>query len=169
MKFSIENTKFGISLRASSTQPKILSLTTEHAFEVLNIIKEQSSKGTPQWSVQQVTDELRTAESLGLFLDSHLCAFVLFKILVPEQIDISFLATKVSVQRQSLMSKLIGELVLKLRDSSPFDAELWLEVHEQNLAARALYEKLSFAEVGTRQHYYSDSGHAILYSLKLKP
>ncbi len=155
-------------MQANSVVPIILNLRPEHAFEVAHIIKEQNSKGTPEWSVGQVTDELKNSDGLGLFVDSRLCAFILFKTLVPEQIDISFLATRVSFQRQALMSRLLHELILKMRDSSPFDAELWLEVHHQNLAARALYEKLGFREVGTRQHYYSDSGHAILYSLKLK-
>jgi ribosomal protein S18 acetylase RimI-like enzyme len=156
-------------LPANLTESKILRLTSENAFQVSNIIKEQSSRGTPQWNITQINDEITQGESLGIFTNSGLCAFVLFKVLIPEQIDISFLATAVSSQRQGVMSLLLQELVLRLRHSSPFDAELWLEVHDKNLGARALYDKLGFREVGTREHYYSDSGHAILYSLKLKP
>jgi len=45
-----------------------------------------------------------------------------------------------------------------------------LEVRESNLAARGLYEKQGFREVGRRPAYYKNPAEdAILYTLRLQP
>ena len=45
----------------------------------------------------------------------------------------------------------------------------WLEVRPSNLAARSLYEKAGFKEVGRRPHYYDDTHEdAIIMSVPVK-
>ena len=45
--------------------------------------------------------------------------------------------------------------------------EIWLEVRESNLAARALYAKCEFEESGRRRDYYDDGEDAILMKREL--
>ncbi len=45
--------------------------------------------------------------------------------------------------------------------------EVWLEVHEDNKAAVAFYERIGFNQVSTRQGYYPDGKRAINYSLSV--
>jgi ribosomal-protein-alanine N-acetyltransferase len=45
----------------------------------------------------------------------------------------------------------------------------WLEVRPSNLAARSLYKKAGFREVGRRVRYYTDTSEdAIIMSMALK-
>lgn len=77
--------------------------------------------------------------------------------------EISILATLRSVQRQGIMSALLKQLI----DGPCQGRELWLEVHEANVAARNLYEKLGFQQTGLRRNYYSDGASAFLMNLKV--
>lgn len=85
-------------------------------------------------------------------------AFVIYQD-TGEALDISVLATDPSVQKQGRMKELLKTLL----DSKEGDRKVWLEVHEQNLAARNLYEKLGFTVQGRRTKYYRDGSDAILY------
>ena len=45
---------------------------------------------------------------------------------------------------------------------------LFLEVRENNTAARKLYEKTGFVEVGMRKNYYSNpTENAVLYKMEI--
>ncbi len=44
---------------------------------------------------------------------------------------------------------------------------VWLEVREGNVAARRLYEKRGFGEVGRRPNYYPDGETALVLQLKI--
>lgn len=142
-------------------------LEIKDAIQVFEVIQSLRSPGVPHWTLAQVQDEIRGAESLAFLGGEHLCAFVLFQKVTLEQAEISYLASAPLFQKQGHMTKLLQELLGNLIRESV--SELWLEVHEKNSNARALYEKLNFKQVGLRKRYYSDQGDAILYSLKLKP
>jgi ribosomal-protein-alanine N-acetyltransferase len=58
------------------------------------------------------------------------------------------------------MEKLMRHLI----DSKGQGRELWLEVHEVNVSAQNLYEKLGFRLSGRRPRYYKDGATALLYS-----
>ena len=147
------------------------TLSTSHVSQIFEIMQNVTALGAPRWNLSQIEGELGGSGShgLGLFIGEDLAAFILFRKLLPEQSEISYLASGKLFQNQGIMTKLFKKFRAELEKSAPANGEIWLEVHEQNLAARALYDKLGFKAVGRRNHYYSDSGHAILYSLKLKP
>ena len=90
--------------------------------------------------------------------------------LVARQIDaeweIENVAVATSVRRRGLGTSLVGEL-LRLAHSQAAKA-VFLEVRESNRAARALYEKCGFTEIGHRKRYYqSPEEAAALYRLDL--
>ena len=80
--------------------------------------------------------------------------------------EILLLLTHPKKKRAGLMKILLSEVVKDLGLSHK--EEIWLEVHESNLAARNLYKNSGFIEVGSRSKYYSDGGNAILCSFFLK-
>ncbi len=141
----------------------ILPLTPADAPEVSRIIDSVHLLAEvpigPRWSSQQVDEECR---GLGWILrdsSNRLAAFVLLRDAVSAW-EITFLATAVEVQRCGHMRKLLAHLVAIL----PKGQALWLEVHEDNVAAQHLYEVVGFQKVGHRPSYYSDGGAAILYN-----
>jgi ribosomal-protein-alanine N-acetyltransferase len=48
-------------------------------------------------------------------------------------------------------------------------SRILLDVHEKNLAARNLYEKLGFTLVGRRPKYYPDGDQALVLERDLTP
>lgn len=135
------------------------TLQVSDAAEIHRLLGE-STGVVPVWSESQVVDVVRQHSAFGLRDAGGIAAFVLFREL-PGAREILHLATAVRVRRQGYMVRLLRFL----RDGLKPGEALWLEVHEGNHAARALYEKLGFREVGRRPRYYSDSGAAILYNL----
>ena len=86
----------------------------------------------------------------------------LWKIL--DEGQITNIAVLPDYRRRGIADKLINALISSTSDIKSYT----LEVRESNTAARALYEKLGFAVVGTRKGYYSDNGeNAILYARAL--
>ncbi len=69
-------------------------------------------------------------------------------------------------RRQGMAKKLLS---LYFEDAKQEGANtLFLEVREQNLAARRLYEAIGFEQIGTRKHYYSNPKEdAVLYQIQL--
>ncbi len=67
--------------------------------------------------------------------------------------------------RRGIANELLRELIR--RAASEAAPAILLEVRESNLAARGLYEKQGFREVGRRRAYYRDPAEdAILYALR---
>ena len=72
--------------------------------------------------------------------------------LVGAECEIENVAVTGSARRRGLGSRLLGEFMDTVRSRE--GREIWLEVRESNLAARALYEKWAFTESGRRKGYY---------------
>lgn len=76
--------------------------------------------------------------------------------IVGKQIDHEYEIENVAVlgpaRRRGLGSRLLGKFLDMVRGRG--GREIWLEVRESNLAARALYEKWAFVEAGRRKAYY---------------
>jgi ribosomal-protein-alanine acetyltransferase len=70
---------------------------------------------------------------------------------------------QVAVVDQARRTGLGRGLMLELeRRSAPADTA-WLEVREDNVAARALYESLGYGYVATRARYYEDGCNALVF------
>lgn len=111
------------------------------------------------WPQDLLGAEMATAEAVGAFENNVLIGFVLYREL-PEAFEISLVASHPQYRRRGAMEKVIEHLV----NAKGQERELWLEVHEENVPAQKLYEKLGFKEVRRRPRYYKDGATAILYS-----
>jgi ribosomal-protein-alanine acetyltransferase len=90
--------------------------------------------------------------------------------LVARQIDAEFeienVAVATSARRRGLGTRLVGEFLAVASHQGA--KAVFLEVRESNRAARALYEKCGFMEIGHRKRYYqSPEEAAALYRLDL--
>lgn len=111
------------------------------------------------WPEDLFGAELATADGFCIFLEDKIIGFVLYRELSGAW-DISTLGCHPQYRRSGYMEKLINHVIA----AKGQERELWLEVHESNLAARQLYQKLGFKETGKRKHYYKDGGTAILFA-----
>lgn len=122
------------------------------------IIAEQGLHAGFYWPPELLESELRSLKGVGFFAPD-LQAFILYREL-PEALDISIVASHPQARRAGYVLELIKNL-------ASLGSDLWLEVHEENVAAQRLYEKAGFQLTGRRPRYYKDEGTALLYSLKI--
>lgn len=73
---------------------------------------------------------------------------------IDHECEIENVAVIGTARRRGLGARLLGEFLKLVRGRG--GREIWLEVRESNLAARALYEKWAFLESGRRKAYYQD-------------
>lgn len=73
---------------------------------------------------------------------------------VAQECEIENIAVNGKARRRGLGTRLLGEFLELVRSRG--GQEIWLEVRESNLAARALYEKWAFVETGRRKAYYQN-------------
>jgi ribosomal-protein-alanine N-acetyltransferase len=111
------------------------------------------------WPADLLGAEMATAEGVGIFEGEDLAGFILYRE-VPGAWEISLVASNPQYRRKGYMEKLMRHLI----DSKGQGRELWLEVHEVNVSAQNLYEKLGFRLSGRRPRYYKDGATALLYS-----
>lgn len=112
------------------------------------------------WPSDLLGAEMATAEAVGLFEGGELAAFVLYRE-IEGAWDISLVASHPRFRRRGFVEQLFSYLIAARSQGS----EIWLEVHEENVPAQKLYEKLGFREVRRRPCYYKDGATAILYTL----
>ena len=106
------------------------------------------------WSEASIASELSNPLSCWLVaLEGERLAGYIGSQTVMGETDMMNVAVAPDYRRQGVGEKLILTLVdiLKAQGSH----WLMLEVRQSNAPARALYEKLGFAEVGRRKNYYS--------------
>ena len=106
------------------------------------------------WSESSIAGELTNPLSCWLVaVEGEKVAGYIGSQTVMGETDMMNVAVHPDYRRQGIANRLILTLVdaLKKRGSH----WLMLEVRQSNAPARALYEKLGFAEVGRRKNYYS--------------
>jgi ribosomal protein S18 acetylase RimI-like enzyme len=83
--------------------------------------------------------------------------------------ELQLIAVKPESRGRGLAERLFRWALQELcvLNESHLTAEIWLEVHEQNQAALALYRRMGFQQMGQRPRYYRDGGAA--FSMTLKP
>lgn len=129
---------------------KILSMQEQHIPQIAALEKQCFSD---PWSEAAVRSELENPLSLWLVAERN--GAVLGYIgsqMVPPEADMMNLAVAPEVRRQGIADALIGELIRRL--SMKDVTSLSLEVRVSNTAARSLYEKLGFRQIGLRPNYY---------------
>jgi ribosomal-protein-alanine N-acetyltransferase len=130
---------------------------------LLEIIAPYFSPGF-HWSPDVFRTEFENTETWVLDNGSQIVAFCCLRDVV-DAWEISVVATRSSEQGKGYMQALFRELFRQNGRRRHY----WLEVHEKNVSAQKLYEKIGFQRDGSRGGYYSDGSTAFLYSLARKP
>jgi ribosomal-protein-alanine N-acetyltransferase len=139
--------------------------------EILRI--EQAASSAAHWTADHYRSRFADQPTAACLLvaacpnakpDSQLCGFLCARIVAGEW-EVENVVVDPVFQRRGLGGQLIHELIRRWYGSGA--AALLLEVRESNAAARELYERCGFVEVGCRAAYYRDPEEsAILYVLK---
>jgi ribosomal-protein-alanine N-acetyltransferase len=106
----------------------------------------------------------------GVFLvaeqPGQFCGFLCAKVVAGEW-EIENVVVAAEFLRRGIGNELVRELVERARNGAA--SAVLLEVRESNRAARCLYEKCSFREVGRRRAYYANPVEdSILYALRFE-
>ena len=99
------------------------------------------------------------------FLTGDTRSFVLMRVVVDEA-EVLTLATSPNYRRKGLARKMLGaaEQEARLRGAT----SVFLEVAEDNAAARALYARCDYQQVGYRANYYMPKNGAPIAALVLR-
>jgi [ribosomal protein S18]-alanine N-acetyltransferase len=89
--------------------------------------------------------------------------FLLLRLVLDEA---EILTIGVTVRREGIATGLLKEAIDLLQRREI--ATLHLEVAAPNVAARALYEKAGFSQVGMRRRYYADGSDALMLSKEVR-
>ena len=107
------------------------------------------------WSEKSVAGELENPLSLWLVaMEGDSLAGYVGSQTVIDETDMMNLAVAPEFRRQGVGEALVNTLTASLKELG--SRCLTLEVRDSNEAARALYGKLGFVEVGRRRGYYRD-------------
>ncbi|HTR26677.1 MAG TPA: ribosomal protein S18-alanine N-acetyltransferase [Terriglobales bacterium] len=155
-------------------QNSTIFVRTATADDLDAILKlEQSAPQAAHWRADHYESRIHDQPNAACFLVSvsrastsrlGLCGFLCARIVAGEW-EIENVVVDRDLRRQGIGSRLMQALILRWEESH--GTALLLEVRESNDAARSLYERQGFREVGRRRAYYGDpSEDAILYALR---
>ena len=113
------------------------------------------------WSPADLASLLHMPSTLGLSLSSRdgLAGFVLVRMALDEA-EILTIAVHPDARRSGAGRQLMDALDAALREAGI--ERVFLEVSTQNVAARALYDRTGYSQVGLRRGYYSDGTDALV-------
>jgi ribosomal-protein-alanine N-acetyltransferase len=131
---------------------------------------EQQAPIAAHWTSAQysklVIDGVVLVAELGSEDAAKLCGFICAQPVAGEW-EIQNVVVDAGFLRRCIASALMLALIQRAREEHA--SAVLLEVRESNLAARGLYEKHGFREVGRRRLYYQvPSEDAILYALRFE-
>lgn len=124
---------------------------------------EQRSNPHP-WTRESLCDAYRQFENLGIFEDTRLVAFVLYRIIAGEA-EIVHLVCDKNEQGCGYARHLMTTLHERLGNDHV--EQLFLEVRETNQPAQQLYRGLGFQLIGRRKAYYQNREDALLMKIAL--
>lgn len=146
--------------------PKVRSALPTEWSDLISLA-EKAKEGLSQpagfnWDSVTLQEELSQVFTLVADEPEGPAGFVCYREL-PEAFEVSVLATAPRWQRQGVQTELIQYLQSL---AATQDKEVWLEVHERNDGAVALYRKMGFEQLRIRRGYYSDGGGAFVMGWK---
>ncbi|MCI6955912.1 MAG: ribosomal protein S18-alanine N-acetyltransferase [Clostridiales bacterium] len=125
------------------------------AGEVSQVAELEKLCFTLPWSEKSVAGELENPLALWLVaMEGDSLAGYVGSQTVMDETDMMNLAVAPQFRRQGVGEALVNALVASLKERG--SRCLTLEVRDSNEAARALYAKLGFVEIGRRRGYYRD-------------
>ncbi len=126
---------------------------------------ERQTAGAAHWTAEQYQKLVGGGVVLVAEEAGRLWGFIGAQAVAGEW-EIENVVVAAELLRRRIGSELIGALIERARSEAA--AAILLEVRESNVAARGLYEKRGFREVGRRRTYYADPVEdGILYALRL--
>ena len=127
---------------------------------------ERDSAGAAHWNEQEYAHLFNGTERTILVAEQEsILGFVIARAISPEW-EIENMAVAASQRRRHVGTQLVAAICELARERG--GEWIHLEVRKSNAAARELYEKCGFIQMGERPEYYSDPAEdAVLYSLQL--
>ncbi len=117
------------------------------------------------WNFENALTELRLAKTLVYELSEQPVSFISYRELV-DALEITALGTAPNFRRCGYLEALLAKLSAIAAQQ---DKPIWLEVHELNRAALALYQKWGFVLVQNRKKYYPDGASALVMTREKVP
>ncbi|HXA86286.1 MAG TPA: ribosomal protein S18-alanine N-acetyltransferase [Candidatus Dormibacteraeota bacterium] len=157
----LQSSQVGVSsVRVRPAEPPDLPRLVEIASHSVTAAQWNQAEYQKLFAADQ--PQLRTA--LVMEQDGSVAGFIIGR-QADEEWEIENIAVTGSARRCGLGSRLVGELLDLVRSRG--GTSVFLEVRESNRAARSLYEKWAFIEVGRRKMYYQNPAEDALI-LKFK-
>jgi [ribosomal protein S18]-alanine N-acetyltransferase len=128
---------------------------------------EQQAPGAAHWTRDQYNQLVSSGVVLVAEEGGQLCGFVCAQAGAGEW-EIENVVVAAGFLRRGIADELMRTLIQRAKNAVA--SAILLEVRESKLAARGLYEKHRFREVGRRPAYYKNPAEdAILYTLRWQP
>jgi ribosomal-protein-alanine acetyltransferase len=126
-----------------------------------------ATPGAAQWSAQDLIELKASGAELWVCMEAKQLAGVVAWREAGEEAEILNLAVAQAWRRKGIGRELMSTALKEAAEKGV--QEVFLEVRESNVAARAFYMKLRFTETGRRRGYYRNPVEdALLFSLALK-
>ncbi len=126
---------------------------------------EQQAQAAAHWTREQYNQLVSSGVVLVAEEAGQLCGFVCAQAVAGEW-ELENVVVAAGFLRRGIANELMRALIQRAKNEAA--SAILLEVRESNVAARRLYEKHGFREVGRRPAYYKDPAEdAILYTLRL--
>jgi [ribosomal protein S18]-alanine N-acetyltransferase len=127
---------------------------------------EQQAPAAAHWTCAQY-NHLVSSGVVLVAEAGELCGFVCAQAVTGEW-ELENVVVDAGFLRRGIADELMRTLIQRAKNAAA--SAILLEVRESNRAARGLYEKHGFREVGRRPAYYENPAEdAILYTLRLQP
>lgn len=145
-----------------SDQPRLVEIASHSATaaqwnqaEYLKLFAADQPDGQSQIgpSIGDAQTQTQSRTALVVEQSGNVVGFIVGR-QVEDEWEIENIAVTGSARRCGLGSRLVGELLDLVRSRG--GKSVFLEVRESNRAARSLYEKWAFLEVGRRKMYYQN-------------
>ncbi|MCB9357084.1 MAG: ribosomal protein S18-alanine N-acetyltransferase [Calditrichaeota bacterium] len=145
------------------TSYQIAELTADHLHAVLSI--ERDSFKDP-WSLSAFRNFIVLYRTSWVILDgSEIIGYIVSQ-WVLDEIHVLNVAVHKQRRREGIASALLDFLFDRARAQKMSD--VYLEVRESNEAARGLYARYGFAELGIRKSYYHDGEDALVMHRRVR-